>query len=449
MTAERTDADAEATPIPADWNGEPRFVVFFIPAPQPLPFPDRSTFALERDEDVQWLDGAAHLPTADAPMWANVPINPGKNVVSFRVWRLPEDVVLDVSDGERAFEVFEKVTKRSWPSDTANKRLLDPRAFPLGLTSLATVFEAVTPLLPSYVDRKVDAGKSVSDAFDRCIESLEELYRAYISATADVRVRPLTRRTVIPLVPYASRDAFSLSFDGSSVFIVNMADTSAVGATETMSDEDVNKVLTVLGRGRQGGPGADRAVVAVEHARRAQRSFFVDADYSVCIVWAYAWIETLCNGMLMVSAWEAERDTKEVAAWFDVGLVKRIKTQFPKVFGGTWRPENGASIFGKWERMVAQMRHRIIHANYRASERDAVRALDVCGNLDAYAKERLAKRRHEYPRTALIFLGRPGLERRQAFDSHMAEVSEQGAYEPSWLASYADYAAEVDQLTRF
>ena len=446
MAVEHTDTGVEAPALPANWDGEPRFVVFVIPAPQPLPLPHGSTFPLERDEDVEWFDGVAYLPTVNVPAWATMRVDPGKNFVWFRVWRLPEDVVLDASDSDKAFEVFAKVTKQSRRSDAVDQRLLDPRALPLGLTSYATVFEAATPLIPSYVDGKIDGGKSISDAFDRCIESLEELYRAYVTATADVRVRPLTRRTVIPLVPYATRDVSSLSFDESGTFIVNMADTSAVGTTETMSDEDLNKMLVILMRSRQGGPQADRAGVAAEHARRAQRAFFVDADYSVCIVWAYAWIEALCDGMLMVSAWEAERDVEEVATWFDVGFVKRVKTHFPKMFGGIWRPENSASIFGKWERTVAQMRHRIIHANHRASEKDAARALDTCGELEAYAKKRLAQKRHKYPRTALIFLGRPGLERRQAFDSYMAEVSEQGAHEPSWLASYADYAAEVDQL---
>lgn len=449
MTAERIPSTAEAPPIPTDWKGEPRFVVFCIPAPQPLPLPHGAMFALERGEDVQWLDGTAHLPTADFTPQDNVPINPGKNLVSFRVWRLSEDVVLDVSDGEKAFDVLEKVTGRSRPLDTTRTQTLDPRIVPTGLASHATVFEAVTPLLPGYVDGKVDVDKSVSDAFDRCLESLDELYRAYVTATADVRVRSLTRRTVIPFIPWTTRDAFSLSFGGPGLFNANMADTSAVGATGTMSDDDLYRMMVILGRTRQGGPGADRAGVAVEHARRAQRSFYVDADYSVSIVWAYAWLEALCDGLLMVSAWETERDVEEVAAWFDAGFVKRIKTQFPKAFGGMWRPDDGASVFGKWERLVAQMRHRVIHADYRASEKDAAQALDVCVDLEAYAKKRLTQRRHKYPRTALIFLGRPGLERRQAFDSYMAEVFEQGAYEESWLVSYADYVAKVSELTRF
>lgn len=449
MAVEHTDTGVEAPALPADWNGESRFVIFFIPAPQPLAFPDGSTFELERDEDVQWLDGVAQVPTGPVTQWVNPKINPGKNFVSFRVWRLPEDVVLDISDSNRAFEILNKVIGRSRSPDATRKSVSEPHILPLGVTSHATVFEAVTPLLPSYIDGRVDASKSISDAFDRCLESLNELYRAYVSTTADVRVRSLTRRTVSPVIPWTTRDPSSLSLGGPGIFNANMADTTAVGPVGTMSDDDLERMLLVLGRGRQGGPEADRAGVAVENARRAQRSFYVDADYSVCVIWAYAWIEALCDGLLMVSAWEAERDVEEVATWFDVGFVKRVKIHFPKVFGGMWRPENSASIFGKWERTVAQMRHRIIHANHRASEKDAAQALDACGDLEAYAKKRLAQKRHEYPRTALIFLGRPGLERRQAFDSYMAEVSEQGAHEPSWLASYADYAAEVDQLTRF
>ena len=449
MAVEHTDTSVEVPALPADWDGEPRSIVFFIPAPQPLAFPDGSTFELERDEDVQWLEGVAQVPTSPVAQWVNPKINSGKNFVSFRVWRLPENVVLDVSDSNRAFEVLNKVIGRSRSLDSTRKSMSDPRILPLDVTSHATVFEAVTPLLPSYIDGRVDANQSISDAFDRCLESLYELYRAYVSATAHVRVRSLTRRTVSPFIPWTTRDPFSFSLGGPGIFNANMADTAAVGAVGTMSDDDLERMLFILQRGRQGGPGADRAGVAVENARRAQRSFYVDADYSVCVIWAYAWIETLCDGLLMVSAWEAERDVEEVATWFDVGFVKRVKTHFPKLFGGRWRPDDSASLFGNWERTVAQMRHRIIHANHRASEKDATRALDACGDLEAYAKKRLAQKRHKHPRTALIFLGRPGLERRQAFDSHMAEVFEQAAHEPLWLASYADYAAEVDRLTRF
>ncbi len=449
MTAERTDTGTEAPPIPADWEGEPRLIVFFFPAPQALSFPHDATFVLERDEDVPWLDGVAHLPTADFTLRDHVRISTGKNFVSFRVWRLPENLTLNVVDAKNALDVFNKVIGRSPSPNAASSQAMDPRALPTGLASHATVFEAVTPLLPSYIGGKINVEKSVSDAFDRCIENLEELYRAYVSVTEDVRVRPLTRRTVAPLIPWTTRDAFSLSFDGPGVFKVNMADTSAVKATGTMSDDDLNRMLVVLSRSRQGGPGADRAGVAVEHARRAQQSFYVDADYSVCIVWAYAWLETLCDGLLMVSAWETQRDVEEVGSWFDTGFVKRISTHFPKMFGGMWRPRDSASVFGRWEQLVAQMRHRVIHASYRASEKDASRALEVCGELEAYAKKRLVQRRHKYPRTALIFLGRPGLERRQGLDPYMVEVSEQGAYEASWLASYAEYAAKVGEFTRF
>lgn len=449
MAVERTDTGAEAPPIPADWDGEPRFIVFFIPAPQPLTFPHGSTFALVRDEDVQWLEGVAHLPTDDVPLWSNVPINPGKNIVSFRVWRLPEDVTLNVTIGDHAFDVFHRVTGRPRPSNEATAQALGPSALRTDLESLATVFEVVTPLLPVRTDDRIDQERSISDAFDRCMANLEELYRAYIAATADVRVRPLTRRTVCPLIPWTTREPYTRIYGGLGVFLANMADTSAVSTAGTMSEAELRQVLDLMSRTRQTGAIGDPSISAVEHARRAWRSFSVDADYSVCVVWAYAGSEALCDGVLLMSAWEEQQDVEEVKSWFDVGFVKRVRTRFPIAFGGKWQTRTKGSIFGEWEQAVAQVRHRIIHANHRASESDAQRALEACGALEAYVKERLVKRRHRFPRTALMFIGGRGLENRQALDQRIIDLAEQGSLEDSWLASYADYVARVRDLTRY
>ena len=423
-----------------DWNGEPRFIVFFVPAPIALEFPDGSTFGLVREEEIDWLEGIPSAPTPEfAPEYPS-PADDGRGFVSCKVWRFQEEMGIEVAEIEHAIRACARMLALPEPpplDDVLEERLETE------VPSMATVFELVTPMIPVETGGKLDKRKTVSDAFDRCLEALVELYRGYIVQSNDWRIREPTRRTVASVIPWTTRHPLLNQFDGMRLFLPNLADTSTRRRAGTMSMDEVEDVMKAVSRRRQGGEHGDPVLTASEHARRAQRSFYVDADYLGTLVWSYAWLETFLDGILMISAWEEGLAQQDVAKWFDTSFMRRIKGHVPSRLGGKWIPERSDSYFGAWSKGVGEVRHRIIHDQYRPTEDEALLALEVSEKLEGYIRDRLARVRRRFPKTALIVLGIPGLERRHLFDSHMRKVADESSHEASWLVSYASYAADV------
>ena len=427
-----------------DWNGEPRFIVFFVPAPIALEFPDGSTFRFAREEMVDWLKGIPSAPTPEFAPEYDSPADDGKGFVSCKVWRVPEEIEVSLSEAERAIRVCATVLDLPEPppfDDSVERRIAAE------VPSLAAVFELVTPMIPSTLNGAIDKRKTVSDAFDRCIEALAELYRAYLIQTRDWRIREPTRRSITSVIPWTTRHPLLNRFDGMRLFLPNLFDTSTQLRAGTMSARQVEEVMKAVSRRRQAGEHGDPVLMSVEHARRAQRAYHIDADYLSTIVWAYAWLETLLDGILTVSAWEDGVEAREVAGWFERRFMKRVLEHFPKRFGGKWLPDVSDSYFGSWVEAVANVRHLVIHDGYRPSQEEAARALVVCERLEEYVKDRVARKRRRFPKTSLIVIGTPGLERRHLLDSYMRRVVEDASEEESWLRSYARFVTEVRGAT--
>ena len=139
----------EGAPLPPDWAGEPRFIIFFIPAPVPLALPQDWTFGFTRDEEVPWMQGAA---TSPVPWVQPRYIDPDKEkggFVSIKAWRLPERLTLDTAQIGRALRAYR------WMVDPDGRDRGDPlleSPEKPGVDSEATVFEAVTPLIPTHVE---------------------------------------------------------------------------------------------------------------------------------------------------------------------------------------------------------------------------------------------------------------------------------------------------------
>ncbi len=312
-----------------------------------------------------------------------------------------------------------------------------------------SVFETVTPLLPEPVSSETDASHSVLSSFDRCLDALNELLRAYSIRTKDWRVKPLTRELMAPIIPWGIRLPDEEKPRGPGSFVVNCGKPEDGEPLPTMSESEVGELISVVSRMKQGGERGDPIAVAAEHARRAQAACYGEGNFSLSIVWSYVWSEALLDAVLLLSAWDEGLEADDVAAWLDSPLAKRVQGRFPNRFGGTWYVRQSGTAFSRWEKRVARLRHRVIHDNYRATESEAHAALEAAGNLEDYIKERLSVRRASYPRTALIALGVPGLKRRGVFDASMKVVARKAADEESWLASFAEYASRARELSRF
>ncbi len=299
--------------------------------------------------------------------------------------------------------------------------------------SEATVFEVVTPLLPSRKGKEIDRSRSVSEAFDRCLESLELLYRAYLVSENDWRVRVLTRRTIASVIPWTTVDPFEGDFAGTGLFLPNEGETNRVVPVGTMEQDRVQRMTSLLRRQIQAGDPGDPLSLSLQNLRRAQRAYHLDADYEASIIWTYAWTETLLDGLLLMSAWEKAIPHPKVAKWFKHGLVGRVKRVYSSRFGGQWDITLSDTPLGIWNSSVVDVRNRAVHLGYRPSEFEARDALKAGEGLQKVVLDRLARRRKELPRTTLLLLGVEGLKQRHMFDRALREVHEQGKVEEPWL----------------
>lgn len=436
----------DADLIVEGWPERPHLVHFYIPTPVPLGLPAGEGITFFGEEEVTWLKGELHQRTEDAPIFVPNESTDGRIFVSLRAGRRTVSVQRERWEIDTAFEaaagIFgQPATKRSSQDRVPGQAASEERDI--------TVFETVTPLVSSSRSRGADLEGALNDAFDRCLDGLNELLRAYSIMTKDWRVSPLARQTVAQFVPWGAREPDAAKPRGPGVFLVNKGDPMDAPARPTLTDEQVRHLMMAVARDRQGVVRGDPVMNAAELARRAQRAAHVDADYAECLVWSYAWIEALLDAVLLMLAWEEGVNVEESGKWQDAQLIKRVTAHLPGRLKGAWNVKQTGTAMNVWERRVARVRHRVIHEQYRPSLSEAERALVACGDMEQFIKERLAKASARYPRTALIVMGEPGLLRRGGVTPEVKQAIRDGRESESWLASFVAYASDVRERSRF
>ena len=309
--------------VPDGWSGEPLFVIFYIPAPWPLSIPTGSTFAFSNNERVPWLKGAVQQPTEEFQPHVRGPED-DSGFASILVGRVKRSTTADTWQVEAAFDFCAAMFGRK--ASLSGGRALE-------VTRDVTVFEVVTPLVPKCEAGNVDIHRSVSNGFDRCLEAVNELLRAYSVAAKDFHVEDLTRHRVVSTIPWATREPQSTVFRGPGIFMVNERYSEDSRDPGVMQDEEVQKMMTMVSRDRQAQNGSDPSMAASLLSRKAAHATFAQSDFSEGVIWSYAWIESLLNGVLMSTAWEAGVPIEEARKWFKRGLVQRTKRHLKRQIG--------------------------------------------------------------------------------------------------------------------
>src|SRR5262249_46657928 len=69
---------------------------------------------------------------------------------------------------------------------------------------------------------------------------------------------------------------------------------------------------------------------------------------------------------------------------------------------------------------------RTVHGGYRPTEYEARRALDTLGSVLKWSLDLLCldRNRGQYPRTALLMMGKPSIEKRGAYKGKLRRISE-------------------------
>jgi len=307
--------------------------------------------------------------------------------------------------------------------------------------SFATVFEAVTPLLPVTGQVGLDVDRSTDDAFDRCIESLRELLRAYVIMSKDVRVLPPTRHSLYPFIPWTTRAPDGSDWGGVGLYLPNIGPHVVPTPTGTLDETHRGPMMITLSRMTRGDPTA----IFAEHARRAWRAYWMEGDYGAVLIQTHISAEVLLDAVLLMMAWEEGTLPSEAADWFNIGLSRRLRTFYPPRLGGNWNTQDPNSVIGEWAHDVRDLRNQVAHRGYWPTPEEARRALQTADKVEDFVKDRLAAKRNKYPRTTLLVLGLPGLERLRLYAGQIKKFAETVAdKEPDWLESYGHWAQEVE-----
>lgn len=436
---------SDLEPIPPNWQGGPRFAIFFIPTSTPLALSDGSTIRLERDENVPWLQGVALAPTEDTTPKLPGLGEPGRGFVSLKIWRMDEAVDLGIAGFELAARAFQRMR-----DDHAPRDFISPDTLKNNTTSnnQACVFEAITPLLATSRNGAIDIKSSISDAFDRVIETLAELYRAYANQSGDWRVRPPHRRTLPPAIPFTTRYPFMDDVRNMGIFFINAGETNIHFAQPDLTDDEFEKMVMMVVRNRKARPLGDPTMTWALHGRRAQRALYLDCDFESTVIWQHAATETLFDFILLSSLWEEKLEVHKAAEIFRPSLRTRLRTAYASRFGGAWDAKARDTHIERFIKHIAEIRNQVIHAGYQPLEEEAELALTVGGEIEKFVKELLVAKRFVYPRTALMILGIPGLQRRGAWSKRMAEQTEDLLDEPDWMKQFSSWAAEVRTAAR-
>ncbi len=395
---------------------EPLLIAFFIHLPVSLGLPHGATFFTMREETVDWLAGVGLRVTPESPPLPAALTDRGRNYVSLRIWRPKETLRLPVDAMQSVTAVVREVTGLGQSGENP---------IPTTQEGYGAVVEAVTALVGA------PGQDPVTLAFDRCLDEVTLLTRAYIATTRDLRVRPLSRQHLEPAVLYATRHPAEKDWS-SGLLLLHPGFGLPAPASELDGDQ-LSKLQLHLQSVRVGNPFFPFA----EWTHRAEQALRVDGDYATAVVAAHTAGEVLFDTTLLVMAWEEGTPRAVAEGWFEEALAKRLRTHYSSRLGAAWDTTRPQTVPGRWTMHVSAVRNKVVHAGYRPTEEEVATALAGLDAVGEFIKGRLAANVNQYRRTALMLLGRPGLERRGAYSREIARfVDTVAPTEPDWIDSY-------------
>lgn len=133
--------------------------------------------------------------------------------------------------------------------------------------------------------------------------------------------------------------------------------------------------------------------------------------------------ESLLDELMLHLMWEEANTPEDVAvSWLD-GLDRRVREELPHRLGGSWDVTKRNPV-GVWAQDVAALRHRVVHAGYTPTEREARASFDAVNALVTHLCDRLAspETMRTYPRTAIALAGEGSLHRRNAYTARIRRL---------------------------
>lgn len=398
-------------------------VTFFIPLPEFLRFPDDRPFPTYRQFEpalTHWLKEFEDIPAREPepgqdPNFVN--LVGGVLLAASVVFRRHATNFLEASELPLMASMFKEHT----PLSESHSRILsEAGASPGGNTFFRSVAEVTVSLDAvsfkmhlehgSTIDRLRDKSsiteKIVSDALDVALTSIQSLQAAYYGA---IRT-PLTiieREILPPALLYSLRTLVEINSSEpvDLLFLPTMNPPSGIGLESEMTAEEMARVGSVIN-------SFSPLTRYLDLYRQGSLALQKGSTRESVVMIAVA-AESLIDVFLAHLQWEECVTPEESAVSWRSSLKERVKKDFHERLGGSW----SVSVPGPmqdWDKKVAGIRHRVVHAGYRPTLEEARGAVDALNALVTFLGDRVSYGRNlsKYLRTAVRLVGVDGLERR-------------------------------------
>lgn len=306
------------------------------------------------------------------------------------------------------------------------------------LLSPVTVLELVAQFQPGVEPNETE----ISDAFDLGMEVVDRLLTSYSLVTKDpLRIPRL--ESLPAMIPMFTRRVVGedQGFPGrEGTFLVSASSlrSSLLPAVNAADWETAAQHFS---------QGGFEFASYIESRVAGFRALDRDGDYRSAVLALATASEILLDDLLKHLLWHESVRPEEAAEIFAdprSGTLSRSRSHLSARLKGDW-DVSGTGAFAAWQRDVAMLRHRVIHAGHRPSRGEAVASRKSGTALEQYVIDRLSMRRNLYPLTIVAMIGRPGMESRgiysKGFQAKLAAWS--GVASPAtlfarWRSALAD-----------
>jgi len=286
--------------------------------------------------------------------------------------------------------------------------------------SPVTVLEVVAQFQPGVEPTEAE----ISDAFDLGMEVVDRLLTSYSLVTKDP-LRIPRRESMPAMIPMFTRRAVGedQGFPGrEGTFLVNASSirSSFLPPVDAEAWETASQYFS---------QGGYEFASYVETWLAGVRALDRDGDCRAAVLAFATACEILLDDLLKHLLWhEAVRPEAAAAIFADPrnGTLSRSQAQLSVMLKGDWSV-SGEGAFAAWQRDVATLRNRVIHAGHNPSRDEAFACRESATALEQYVIDKLSGVRNRYPLTIIATIGRPGMERRgiysKGFQAKLAKWS--------------------------
>lgn len=399
-----------------------KWVWFFIPLPEPLGLPEKFVWREYRNVAAEELNAIEDVDPSIAPD----PFSP-RLKASVLLWDRPDAISLE----ERLGPLFD-TAQDAFPGIVPNASPDTP-----DLRGHLMIAEVAVPLLGPT--------EELTEAFDTSLEAIRHLQQLYEFVTN----QPLTPAFIGQMPPFVPYVISSIDLETGrpdvggatlSMFMLNLTSISRVTREPALEGDRLEKFTGMA-------EDAERVPYwpYVKTRHRAYSLIENQGDLSLGVAMADTAAQLLLDTTLKHLCWEESMLPKDCAAIFQTSaLASRIKRFYSGRLGGGW-DLTGSGAVGRYNDVLREVRHRVVHAGYEPTVQEARSAYEALLGLDTFVADRLAATQRTYPRTARAFLGVEGFEIRLGHvPRHLRHLM--NGPEPDWYDTFDKWRFRVDAI---